>query len=27
MKPDEAARAAQRDIGKIFASWRKRKKI
>jgi multiple sugar transport system substrate-binding protein len=27
MTPDEAARAAQRDIGKIFAAWRKRKKI
>jgi multiple sugar transport system substrate-binding protein len=27
MTPADAARAAQRDIGKIFADWRKRKKI
>jgi multiple sugar transport system substrate-binding protein len=27
MTPDEAARAAQREIGRIFAKWRKLKKI
>jgi multiple sugar transport system substrate-binding protein len=27
MTPDEAARAAEREIKSIFASWRKKKKI
>jgi hypothetical protein len=27
MTPDEAVKAAEREINSIFASWRKKKKI